>query len=1252
MFSRFFIDRPIFAAVLSIVITLAGGLSMLALPIAQYPQVSPPNVSVECTYPGASAQVVAETVAAPIEQQVNGVENMMYMASQCTNDGSYNLTITFKLGVDLNLAQVMVQNRVALALPLMPDVIKQTGVTTKKKAPDILMSVAIFSKDSRYDQLYLSNYAWIQVQPELARLDGVGDVTMLGQRDYSMRIWVDPDKLAIRNLTAGDVVAAIREQNLQVATGQLGQQPMSRGQRTQVTTMTKGRLVDSKQFEDIIVKMMPDGHYLRIKDIGRVELGSKNADIDSEIDGDPAGNLAVFQLPEANALECADRVMAKMDELKKNFPEGLDYVVRYNTTPYIRESILEVFNTLRDAVILVGIVVLLFLQNWRSAVIPLIAVPVAIVGTFAVMLAMGFSINNLTLFGLVLAIGIVVDDAIVVVESVEHHIEHGMNPRAATIKAMDEVSGPVIAVGLVLSAVFVPCAFITGITGQFFRQFALTIASSTIISTFNSLTLSPALAAILLKPKRKGSYNALPVLAIAALGAWLGYSRFGHRLEPLISRVYSSSPPDWALASAPWVAALIGGLIGWVASKPLNWFLGGFFTLFNRGFDLAGRTYTRIVGGMLRVTLLVLLVYVGMLCLTGYGYVGFPRGLVSEKFIAGLDKGKEHGNLAWLKPIVQFPGLPKGFIPSQDMGYLMINVQLPDSASTERTLEVLRRMEAIALKTPGIGHTFMISGQSLLLSAFGSNFGSIFVMLNNFDERPQPTSERFFSWYAQTGVEDWWRERLGWAKPTGVSGTFLERWSRKTFGLKVMPTLNSDAIAASLRKQFEAQVPEALVLVLPPPPVRGVGRAGGFKIMIEDRGSAAGSLEGLRTLEEVTNNLVDAAESEVDPATGVKRKRPEFATMSSIFRANVPQVFVDLNRSSAMTKDVPLQDVFQMLQIYLGSLYVNDFNLFGRTWQVIVQCEQKFRDQVEDIQRLKVRNIHGQMVPLGSLAEVRETNGPFVLTRYNMYPAAFINGNGSQGTSSRQAIDLMDQVSAESLPPSMATEWTEMAYLELLAGNTAMIVFGFAVIMVFLVLAAQYESWSLPLAVILVVPMCLLSAIAGVWVANMDINIFTQIGFVVLVGLASKNAILIVEFAKVHREKGMPIREATLEACRLRLRPIIMTSIAFILGVVPLLLSSGAGAEMRRTLGTAVFSGMLGVTAFGIFLTPVFFCVVETMSESHIFSRGPLRRASDFLLGIVSLRGLMRAARPQPRPRPPADTGVSASDFSDPFEHK
>jgi multidrug efflux pump subunit AcrB len=1303
VFSRFFIDRPIFAAVLSIVITLAGMLALRALPIAQYPQISPPNVSVECSYPGASAQVVAETVAAPIEQQVNGVENMMYMSSQCTNDGSYTLTITFMLGVDLNLAQVMVQNRVALALPMMPDVIKQTGVTTKKKAPDILMAVGIFSPDERFDQLYLSNYAMIHIQPELARLQGVSDVSMLGQRDYSMRIWVDPDKMAVRNVTAGDVVRAIREQNLQVATGQIGQQPMRGGQRTQVATRTMGRLIETDQFDNIIVKVTPDGHYLRIKDIGHAELGAKNADIDSEVDGKKSGNLAVFQLPDANALECADRVMAKMDELKQDFPEGLDYVVRYNTTPFIRESIEEVFKTLRDAVILVALVVLVFLQNWRSAVIPLIAVPVAIIGTFAVMSVMGFSLNNLTLFGLVLAIGIVVDDAIVVVEAVEHHMEQGMNPRAATIRAMDEVSAPVIAVGLVLSAVFVPCAFITGITGQFFRQFALTIASSTIISTFNSLTLSPALAAILLKPKRQGKFDAMPALAFAALGSWVGYDWLGPKLESWMESGVLGAPAHPSVqAAAPWIALGLGGMLGWAACMPLNWMLSRFFAVFNHGFDRAGRGYIRLVGGMLRVTVLVLLVYGGMLGLTYWGYAGFPKGVIDSEIVRKLGVRSFVERHPVLKSALEFKGLPKGFIPSQDMGYLMINVQLPDSASSERTLKVMRKMQEITLATEGTNHTMLVSGQSMLLSAFGSNFGSMFVMLKPFAARPQPAVERFFTWLANPELE--WRLRrvfqigydlkllpavkdLSEIPMTGKDliivanlgdGLYFRRFDSKgtmvtdaaesslpkkakkidrlkhqlatlwppheltgtesqdlvaavTYIIGGSRKLDSVSIAAELDSQFKDEIPDAFLTVLPPPPVRGVGRAGGFKIMIEDRASA-----GLLALQEATDDMVDFATNETDPVTKQKSRRPEFAQgMASVFRANVPQVYVDLNRNAAMTKEVEIRDIFETLQVFLGSLYVNDFNLFGRTWQVIVQSDMQFRDDEDDIKRLKIRNLHGQMVPLGSLADVKLTNGPFVLTRYNMRTASFINGAASPGTSSRQALDLMDELALAHLPPSMATEWTEMAYIELLAGNTAMIIFGFAVVMVFLVLAAQYESWSLPLAVILVVPMCLLSAIAGVWIAQMDINIFTQIGFVVLVGLASKNAILIVEFAKVHRQKGLPIREATLEACRLRLRPIIMTSVAFILGVVPLLLASGAGAEMRRTLGTAVFSGMIGVTAFGIFLTPVFFYVVDWLSETQLFASGPLRRVSDLVLGILSLSAFRRPLNPAPRKRAP-----------------
>ncbi len=1179
MFSRFFIDRPIFASVLSIVITLGGALALYNLPIAQFPQIAPPTVSVDCTYPGASAQVVAETVAAPIEQEVNGVDDMLYMASQCTNDGSYNLTITFKLGVDLNLAQIMVQNRVALAIPRLPDVLKQTGVNTKKRSPDILMAVGIFSPDDRYDQLYLSNYATVHLQPELARLPGVSDVTMLGQRDYSMRVWVDPDKMSMRGVTAGDVARAIRDQNQHVAAGQVGHQPIARGQRTQTTMKTLGRLTEPEQFGEIVIRATPDGRYLKIKDIGRVELGAKNSDIDSQVDGKPTGNMAVFLLPDANALSTGDLVNQKMEELKKDFPEGLDYVIRYDTTPFIRECIYEVFKTLRDAIILVAVVVLLFLQNWRSALIPLVAVPVAIVGTFAVMAAMGFSLNTLTLFGLVLAIGIVVDDAIVVVEAVEHHIEQGMAPRAATIRAMDEVSAPVIAMGLVLSAVFVPCAFITGITGQFFRQFALTIATSTIISTLNSLTLSPALAAILLKPKRKGSYQAVPGVVFVAIGAWLGRDAFQSGLATLAGRW------GWHVSQEllPWASSAIGALLGLGAGPIANRLLAAFFRVFNLGFDLTGRIYTKLVRVVLKLAVLSLLGYGGLLYLT---YIAHDR-------------------------------LPKGFIPSQDMGYLMINVQLPDSASSERTFSTMRKMQRIVLGTPGTAHTVLVSGQSMLLSAFGSNFGSMFVILDEFSKRPQPSHERFFAWLAalRPPVPDTKENpRSRFDRYLDRLAPRFEGWCRRAFHLEKKPPLDSDSIAAKLRADFEKLVPEAMITVLPPPPLRGVGRAGGFKVMIEDRGSSS-----LAQLQNMTDLLVEEA-----------KLQPGLTGVSSVFRANVPQVYVDLNRSAALMKEVDLQDVFDTLQIYLGSLYVNDFNLFGRTWQVIVQCDAQYRDEIEDVQRLKVKSKKGLMVPLGSLADVRMNNGPFVLTRYNMYTSAFITGAARPGVSSRAAIDVMDALGAQVLPPSMATEWTELAYLELQAGDTAAIVFGFAVVMVFLVLAAQYESWSMPLAVILVVPLCVLSASAGIWIAGTDVNIFSQIGFVVLVGLASKNAILIVEFAKVHRLMGLSLKEATLEACRLRLRPIVMTSVAFILGVLPLILASGAGAEMRRTLGIAVFSGMVGVTFFGIILTPVFFYVVEWLAEHGPFASGPLRTAADWAMVVVSPRRLIRKLRELP----------------------
>jgi len=1132
MFSRFFIDRPIFATVLSIVITLAGGLAMWNLPLAQYPHVTPPTVQVMCTYPGASAQVVAETVAAPIEQQVNGVERMYYMESSSANDGSYNLSVTFEQGMDLNLAQVLVQNRVNLALPMLPDVIKQTGVTTRKRVPDILLCVNVVSLHGRYDQLYLSNYALMYIRDELLRVPGISDIFIAGQRDYSMRIWVDPDKLAARNLTADDVVAAVREQNAEVACGQIGGQPVPKGQQTQIPLTTLGRLKNPAQFADIILRATPDGQIVHIRDVGRVVLGAKNEDQSCRCNNMGSAGLIIFQLPDANALEVADAIRAKMQELKKGFPDDLDYVIRYDTTPYTRQCIDEVVKALRDAIILVALVVLLFLQNWRSAIIPLIAVPVAIIGTFAVMYVMGFSLNNLTLFGLVLAIGIVVDDAIVVVEAVEHHIENGMLPRDATLKAMSQVSGPVVAVGLVLTAVFVPCAFISGITGQFFRQFAVTIAASTIISAFNSLTLSPALSALLLRPREKGGGEVLPRLAYALLGGWAAWVFGGARLS-----AWAGGFPAAALTmAAPWIAATAGAGAGWLLGLPLNFVLGRAFRLFNDAFVHATNVYLRAVGMLLRTSALVLLVYCGMLCLTYERYIHTP----------------------------------KGFVPTQDMGYLLVAFQLPDSASAERTEAITNRVEQLCKEIKGVKNLVEYNGQSFLLSVNGSNFSSMFVMLDDFEER-------------QT------------------------------------PDLSADAIAATLRQEFAREVPEAMVVVVGAPPIRGIGRTGGFKFVVEDRADL-----GLKVLQEETANLVAKGNQSRGP-----NGRPQLLGLSSVFRANAPQIYVDVNRMQCMTLGVPLGALFDTLQVYLGSLYVNDFNLFGRTWEVIVQADAPHRTQKETVGQLKVRNSTGGMVPVGTMTSTKDVNGPLLITRYNTHAAAAINGSTALGISSRQGIDLMAKLADKELRKGMAYEWTEMAFFEVQAGNTAMAIFAVSVLMVFLVLAAQYESWSLPLAVILVVPMCLLCAIVGVSVMPMllpksiasgapaDINIFTQIGFVVLVGLASKNAILIVEFAKHQREDGAPRHEATLAACRLRLRPIVMTSAAFILGALPLLIARGAGAEMRRTLGTAVFSGMLGVTLFGIFLTPVFFNVIDWLGHTPAFRSRAMHRAERILIFIL-----------------------------------
>ena len=1101
MFSKFFIDRPIFASVMSIMITLGGCISVTGLPIAQYPEITPPTVEVSAHYPGANAQVVADTVAAPIEQQVNGVERMLYMSSQCTNDGRYALTVTFKNGVDLNMAQVLVQNRVSLAQPILPSLVQRRGVMVKKKSPSVLMIVNLFSPDGSREDIYLSNYATIQLKDELSRLEGVGDITYLGQRDYSMRVWLDPEKMAHRNLTSTDVVRAIEQQNTQVAAGQIGQPPIASGQVFQFTMSTMGRLTDAEQFGEMILKTDPLGRFVRLRDVAEVTLGAQVYDQTCTLDGKPSVALSVYQLPGSNALEVARRVREKMEDLKDRFPKGIDYSIVYDTTPFINESINEVFKTLRDAIILVAVVVLLFLQNWRSAIIPLVAVPVAVVGTFAVMAAMDFSLNNLTLFGLVLAIGIVVDDAIVVVEAVERQIEHGLSPREASLRAMQQVSGPVVAVGLVLSAVFIPCAFISGITGQFFRQFALTIAVSTLISAFNSLTLSPALTALLLRPRDKASAPPLPFLTFPLVGGWLGW-KF---LVPWVAQAVARLPAELSArldAEGPWVymalAAIAGGVVGTLAGGPLNWALGLTFRAFNRVFDMATLVYTRVVGGLLRVSVLVLLVYGGLLGLTWWS----------------------------------FDQTPKGFIPTQDKGYLLVNVQLPDSASVERTEETMRRIELIAHELPGIKHTVAIAGQSILLSASAPNFGAMYVMLDDFHDR-------------------------------------------------VHHDLSGEAIAAELQAALEKQIDDGVVNVFGAPPIEGLGTAGGFKIVIEDRTDA-----GPEALQQAAEKVVEAGKS-------VPGLRDLFAS----FRVNTPWLYLDIDRSAARRMGLSMADVFNTLQVYFGSYYVNDFNRFGRTWQVNVQADARFRDSVEDLKQLKIRNAEGNMVPLASLVEVRDATGPTTITRYNLYRAAPVNGTPMAGVSSGQALERMEQLVHREIPRSMRHEWTELALLQLQTGYTAMLVFLLAVVLVFLVLAAQYESWSLPLAVILVVPMCLLCSVAAVMAAHMDVNIFTQVGFVVLIGLACKNAILIVEFAKARREGGVPRREATLEACHLRLRPIVMTSLAFILGVVPLVISEGAGAEMRRTLGTAVFGGMLGVTAFGIFLTPVFYYVIQWFND-------------------------------------------------------
>ena len=1042
--SSFFIERPIFATVLAILITVGGLLAMPNLPISEYPEIVPPTVVVSGQYPGASPKTIAETVITPLEQQINGVENAIYTESTSAPDGSFSITVTFKLGTNLDIAQVQTQNRVAQASSRLPEVVAQVGLVTQKKSPDLTMVVFLKSADGRYDSLYLRNYAVIQIKDVLARLPGMGDVEVFGSGDYSMRLWLDPGKIAARNMDVDEVLAAVREQNVQVAAGQIGGQPALPGTQFQYIVNAQGRLETEQEFENIVVKSGANGETTYLRDVARLELGPETYALRSMLDGGPAVAIPVFQLPGANALQLSDSVRSTMKELSKTFPEGVSYEIDYDPTIFVRSSIEAVVHTLFEAVLLVVLVVVVFLQTWRASVIPLVAVPVAIIGTLAALLLAGFTINSLTLFGLVLATGIVVDDAIVVVENIERKIEQGLNPHAAAHAAMGEVTRPIISIALVLCAVFVPVAFVSGLTGQFYRQFGVTIAASTVISTFNSLTLSPALAALLLKPR--------------------------------------SAQPD-------------------LFQRGINKVLGGFFRIFNRTFESASEHYGN---GVKRITAMRAVVLGAFLCL-----------LVAT----------------W----GMFRVVPGGFIPSQDKQYAIGIVQLPDAASLDRTEKVVRQMSELALQTPGVEHVIGFTGLSIQGFVNLSNTAVLFFPLADFDKR-------------------------------------------------TTKDLSLGAIVGALNKKFST-IQEATIFAVPPPPVQGLGNTGGFKLFIQDRGA-----HGYDELARVTNEVLSKA-----------RQTPQlnpYATYTT-FQNSVPQLYADVDRVKAKREAVPLSKVFDTLQAYLGSVYVNDFNRFGRTYRVYAQAEPQFRNQPEDIANLKMRNLNGDQVPIGAVADIRFEAGPDRVSHYNVYLAADINSGGAPGVSSSQAADAMERVLQDTLPNGFGYEWTDLTYQQKSAGNTAVIVFPICVMLVFLILAAQYESWALPLAVILIVPMCLLSAMIGVFFKGSDNNVLTQIGFIVLVGLACKNAILIVEFARERVEHGMTPVQAAVEACRLRLRPILMTSFAFIMGVVPLVTAAGAGSEMRQAIGIAVFSGMLGVTTFGLFLTPVFFVAIETWLGRH-----------------------------------------------------
>lgn len=1040
MFSQFFIKRPIFAAVISLLFLITGAIAVWQLPITEYPEVVPPTVVVTANYPGANPKVIAETVASPLEQEINGVEDMLYMSSQSTSDGRMTLTVTFAIGSDVDLAQTQVQARVDRAMPRLPQEVQRLGVVTEKSSPDLTMVVHLSSPDDRYDMLYLSNYALLNVKDELARINGVGNVELFGAGDYSMRIWLDPNKVAALGLSPTDITAAIREQNQQAAAGSLGAQP-SADAEFQLLVNVKGRLTTEEEFGNIIIKVGDNGEISYLKDVARIELGASTYALRSLLNNKDAVAIPIFQASGSNAIQISDDVRAKMAELSESFPDGLAYDIVYDPTVFVRGSIEAVTKTLLEALVLVVLVVVLFLQTWRASIIPLVAVPVSLIGTFAFMHLLGFSLNALSLFGLVLAIGIVVDDAIVVVENVERNIREGLTPVLATQKAMKEVTGPIVATTLVLAAVFIPTAFMSGLTGQFYKQFALTITISTFISAINSLTLSPALSALLLK---------------------------GHgEKKDVLTRIMDK---------------LLGG-----------WLFGPF----NRFFARLSRGYGWLVKKVIRFGAMVGIMYVALLGLTG----------------------------------LQFATTPSGYVPSQDKQYLVAFAQLPDASSLERTDAVIKEMSRIALEQPGVISSVAFPGLNINGFTNSPNSGIVFTTLSDFNERTDPS-------------------------------------------------MSADAIAAALNQKF-AGIEDAFIAIFPPPPVQGLGTIGGFRLQIQDRAS-----HGYDELYNVTMQVMQKAWA-----------TPELTGIFSSYQVNVPQLDLDVDRTKAKQQNVSVDEIFQTLQAYMGSLYVNDFNQFGRTYQVNIQADEQFRQSASQISQLKVRNGHGEMVPLGSFINVTDTTGPDRVMHYNGFTTAEINGGPAPGYSTGEAQAAIEKILAETLPNGMTYEWTELTYQQILAGNAGVFIYPLVIMLVFMVLAAQYESLSLPLAIILIIPMTLLSALSGVLIYGGDNNILTQIGLIVLVGLATKNAILIVEFAKELQDHGMSVMEAILEAGRLRLRPILMTSIAFIMGVVPMVFSTGAGAEMRQAMGVAVFSGMIGVTFFGLILTPLFYYMLAKRGE-------------------------------------------------------